>query len=47
MRLAAGQIESERPACGVGAQVDLGRESATRAPERFPILIPPFTPAAC
>jgi hypothetical protein len=27
MRLAAGQFEDERPAFGVGAQVDFGREA--------------------
>jgi hypothetical protein len=27
--------------------MDFGREAATRAAERFLILIPPFTPAAC
>jgi len=47
MRLAAGQLEDERPAFGVGAQVDLGREAAARAPKSLLILIPPFTPAAC
>ena len=47
MRLAAGQLEHERPAFGVGAQVDFGREAAPRAPKRLLILIPPFTPAAC
>jgi hypothetical protein len=47
MRLAAGQLEGEQPPFGVGSQVDFGRVAATRAPERFLTLIPPFTPAAC
>ena len=45
--LAAGDIERQRVAFGVGAEVDFGREAAARATERFLILIPPFTPAAC
>ena len=45
--LAAGDIESQRVAFGVRAEVDFGREAAARAAERFLILIPPFTPAAC
>ena len=47
VRLAAGDIEGQRVAFGVRAEVDFGREAAARAPERFLILIPPFTPAAC
>ena len=47
VRLAAGDIEGQRVAFGVRAEVDLGREAAARAPERFVVLIPPFTPAAC
>jgi hypothetical protein len=34
VRLAAGHVEGERPALGVGAQMDLGQESAAR-PEGF------------
>ena len=45
--LAAGDIENQRIAFGVRAEVDFAREAAARAPERFLILIPPFTPAAC
>ena len=45
--LAAGDIERQRVAFGVCAEVDFGREAAARAAERFLILIPPFTPAAC
>jgi hypothetical protein len=45
--LAAGHIEGQRVAFGVGTEVDLGREPAARTAERFLILIPPFTPAAC
>ena len=47
MRFAAGHVESQRVALGVRAEMDFGREAATRAAERFLILIPPFTPAAC
>ena len=47
VHLAAGDIESQRVAFGVRAEVDFGREAAARAAERFLILIPPFTPAAC
>ena len=32
MRLAAGQLKGQRPAFGLGAQVDFGRESATCRP---------------
>jgi hypothetical protein len=35
MRLAAGQLEDERPAFGVGAQVDFGREATARSPKRL------------
>ena len=42
-----GYIEGQRVAFGVRAEVDFGREPAARAAERFLILIPPFTPAAC
>jgi carboxybiotin decarboxylase len=45
--IASGQLEDERPAFGVGAQVDFGREATARSPKRLLILIPPFTPAAC
>jgi hypothetical protein len=38
--LAAGDIERQRVAFGVGAEVDFGREAAARAAERFLILIP-------
>src|SRR5215510_10922868 len=47
MRFTAGHVESQRIALGVRAEMDFGREAATRAAERFLILIPPFTPAAC
>ena len=47
VHLAAGDIESQRVAFGVRAEVDFGREAAARAAERLLILIPPFTPAAC
>src|SRR6266478_2179818 len=47
MRFTAGHVESQRVALGVRAEMDFGREAATRAAERFLILIPPFTPAAC
>ena len=47
MRFAAGHVESQRVALGVRAEMDFSREAATRAAERFLILIPPFTPAAC
>src|SRR5246500_1675908 len=47
VRFAAGHVEGQRVAFGVRAEVDFGREAAARATERFPILIPPFTPAAC
>jgi hypothetical protein len=35
VRLAAGDIEGQRVAFGVSAEVDFGREAAARAPERF------------
>src|SRR5262249_23108286 len=47
LRSPAGHVESQRIALGVRAEMDFGREAATRAAERFLILIPPFTPAAC
>src|SRR5207247_8059761 len=47
VRLAAGHIEGQRIAFTVRAQVDFRGEAAARAAERFPILIPPFAPAAC
>ena len=47
VRFAAGHVEGQRVAFGVRAEVDFRREAAARATERFPILIPPFTPAAC
>jgi len=47
VRLAGGHIEGQRLAVGVRAEVDFGREAAARAAERFLLLIPPFTPAAC
>src|SRR5262249_23923707 len=47
VRFTAGHVESQRIALGVRAEMDFGREAATRAAERFLILIPPFTPAAC
>ncbi|OAF07550.1 hypothetical protein AYJ54_17685, partial [Bradyrhizobium centrolobii] len=45
--LAASDVEGQRVAFGIGADVDLRREATARAAERFLILIPPFTPAAC
>ena len=42
VHLAAGDIESQRVAFGVRAEVDFGREAAARAAERFLILIPPY-----
>jgi hypothetical protein len=45
--LAAADVEGQRVALGVRAEVDFGREACARATERFLILIPPFTPAAC
>src|SRR5262245_52463278 len=47
MRFTAGHVERQRVTFGIRAEVDFGREAAARAPERFPRLIPPFTPAAC
>jgi hypothetical protein len=47
VRFAAGKVEGQRVAFSVGAEVDFRREAAARATERFLILIPPFTPAAC
>src|SRR5262249_41696491 len=47
MRFTAGHVDRRRVAFGIRAVVDFGREAAARAPERFPRLIPPFTPAAC
>jgi hypothetical protein len=49
--LAAAQLESDRLAIALGADVDLGREAAARAAERL-LLNPPFSPlrrapAAC
>jgi hypothetical protein len=34
MRLAANQLEDQRPAFGVCAQVDFGREAAARSAKR-------------
>src|SRR6266699_2927298 len=47
VRLAAGHIEDQRIAFTVRPEVDFRGEAAARAAERFPILIPPFAPAAC
>jgi hypothetical protein len=46
VRLAGREDEGERQALGVTAQVEFGREAATAAPQRLPVL-PPFAPAAC
>ena len=45
VRFAAGDIEGQRVAFGVRAEVDFGREAAARAAERL-ALLPPFAPAA-
>jgi hypothetical protein len=47
MRLAGRYLECQRVPFAVRAEMDFGREAAARAAERFLILIPPFTPAAC
>src|SRR6266567_4492305 len=47
MHLAAGHIDGQRIALTVRAKLDFRGEAAARAAERFPILIPPFAPAAC
>jgi hypothetical protein len=47
MRLAAGDVEGQRVAFGVRAEVDFGREPTARTAKRLLDLIPPFTPAAC
>src|SRR6266581_7882606 len=47
VHLASGHIEGQRIAFTVRAQVDFRGEASARAAERFPILIPPFAPAAC
>jgi hypothetical protein len=47
MNLAPSELEGQRIALGIGAQLDFGREAAARAPECFAILIPPFAPTAC
>jgi hypothetical protein len=47
VNLAARDIEGQRVAFGIRAEVDFGREAAARAAERFLFLVPPFTPAAC
>ena len=44
--LAAGQRDDERQTLRVGADVDLGREAATRPTEGL-FRSPPFAPAAC
>ena len=41
----AGEMEGNWQATEVGLQVDLGRETATRAAKRL-IMLPPFAPAA-
>jgi len=43
--LTPGQMEVERVAVEIGLEVDFGRETAARAPERLAML-PPFAPAA-
>ena len=45
--LAAADVEGQVVAFGIRAEVDFGREAPARATERFLILIPPLTPAAC
>jgi len=45
-RLAAGQVEDERPAVAIAADMDLGGEPAAAPAECF-VLLPPFAPAAC
>jgi hypothetical protein len=49
LRDGSGVRRNELPtrAFGVRAEMDFSREAAARAAERFLILIPPFTPAAC
>src|SRR5215831_4135708 len=49
LRDGSGVRRNELPtrALGVRAEMDFSREAAARAAERFLILIPPFTPAAC
>lgn len=44
--LPTGQVEDERSAVAVTADMDLGREPAAAPAERF-VLLPPFAPAAC
>ena len=44
VRLATGDIEGQRVAFGIRAEVDFGREPTARAAERLLVLIPPFTP---
>lgn len=45
--LAAVDVEGQVVAFGIRAEVDFGREGPARGTERFLILIPPLTPAAC
>ena len=44
-RLAAGQVEIERPAVEVGLEMDLRREAAARTAECL-VVLPPLAPAA-
>jgi hypothetical protein len=44
--LSGGEEEAPRPAEAVGQHVDLGRQSASEAPQSL-ILCPPFPVAAC
>src|SRR5262245_36043928 len=46
MRLAAGENEAQRPALGIGKDMDLGRQSSSRTPQSL-VLAPPFPVAAC
>ena len=46
VRLAAGEVEGERPAAGITDQVNLTGEPAPRAAKALS-LSPPFAPAAC
>src|SRR5690606_496057 len=51
VHLAAGQQEAQRPAEGVGEQMDLGRQSTSGTPQSLvlgtPLLAPPLPVAAC
>src|SRR5262245_31394805 len=45
--LARGQHQGQQLAAALGAEMDLGREAALGAAERFGRGVPPFAPAAC